>query len=583
MQISWQDGLYGTDPDTGQADKQWRLILQKDTSAAYGLAVDETTSLSVARNNSAPILHLYNFLPCVVLGRYQSADEAIDVEACRKYGLEINRRHTGGGTVLMGPKALALGFSIPKDYRGVGPSINDVFNNLGGILCKALGKYGVKARFRPKNDIEIKGKKIAGLSASLEERDVAFFHTSLLLDFDFKMMMKVFRLPIKKLSDKHISCFTQRMTTLRAERGRKTDLPSFQSIVRKAFEDHFGITFRIDTLNQWEIDQLDTLLRHRYTNPDWIFSRRHPKVGMGYASKKTPGGLIEVGIILSGEVIEAAYLTGDFLSTSVEINKIEACLRYCAATAKAINERLKPVIESGTIFKVRRDIIASLVLKAAKEARVARQKALEEAERRREAEEERQRLEAEAMRAALKIKPPDEAKEITEEAPTEKPAAQVQKTPRAAKRKALTRAKEAPGGKKKAGKTTAKGSDRKGKPTPRRKTKAGTAETARKETRKAAKKAAGKAKAPAGRAVSSVKRKAKKEQKTPARRQVVAVSSKTAKKKPKKTRTEAAKKSDAGSKAKRRPKTRKDHKPARGSRKKTVARKDVRKTKGRKK
>jgi lipoate-protein ligase A len=413
--------------------EHWRLILQKDTSAAYGLAVDETTSLSVARNNSPPVLHLYNFLPCVVLGRYQSAEHSIDIDECRRQGLEINRRHTGGGTVMMGPKQLALGFSIPKDYPGVGPSINDIFKNLGGVLCKALASVGLKGRFRSKNDLEVGKKKIAGLSASLEERDVAFFHTSLLLDFDFKLMLKVFKLPIKKLADKHISCFTDRMTTVRREKRRRIDLPSFQSLVRKAFEEHFGVTFRIDTLNQWELDQLDLLLRRRYTNPEWIFSRRHPGMGVGFASAKTPGGLIELGVTLAGEVIEAAYLTGDFLSTSAEVNRIEAALRYCAATKTAIQKRLRKAADTDCIFKVKRDVIANLAVKAAQRARVERKKAQEEAEKKKKAEEERQRREVEAMRAAFTPPPPPPEEPSSE--PEEEKKKPVKKTKAAKKTK----------------------------------------------------------------------------------------------------------------------------------------------------
>lgn len=383
-------------------NRNWRLILQKDTSAAYGLAVDEMAALSVSRNNSPPILHLYNFLPCVVLGRYQSAEEAVDIEQCRENGLEINRRHTGGGTVLMGPGQLALGFSIPRNYPGVGPGINEIFRSLGGVLCKALAKLGLKARFRPKNDIEINGKKIAGLSASLEEREVAFFHASLLLDFDFKLMLKVLKLPLKKLKGKGISCFTRRMTTIRAEKRRKLDLPHFQSLVRKAFEEHFGISFRIDTFSQWEIDYLDLLLRHRYTNPEWIYTRRHPGVGVGFASAKTRGGLVEVGVTLSGGVIEAAYLSGDFLSTSKEVNRIESALRYCAAYKTRIEKKLRPVMREGTIFKVNRDAIVKLILKAAENARIAREKALKKAQKLRKAEEERLKRESRAMRAAFK-------------------------------------------------------------------------------------------------------------------------------------------------------------------------------------
>lgn len=522
-------------------NENWRLILQKDTSAAYGLAVDETTSLSVARNNSPPVLHLYNFLPCIVLGRYQSAEESIDVEACRMHGLEINRRHTGGGTVMMGPKQLALGFSIPKDYPGAGPSINDIFVNLSGVLCKALEKVGVKARFRPKNDIEVKKKKIAGLSASLEERDVAFFHTSLLLDFDFKLMLKVFKLPIKKLSDKHISCFTDRMTTVKAERKRRMDLPSFQSLVRKAFEEHFDISFRIDTLNQWELDQLDVLLRHRYTNPEWIFSRRHPKVGMGFASVKTPGGLVELGVTLTGEVIEAAYLSGDFLSTGDEINQVESALRYCAATKTAVTKRLRNVMGAGTIFKVKRDTIVKLAVEAAKNARVARDNALKKAEQARIEEERRKEREVEAMKAAYIGPATDE--------PAEEEIEAAEVSASAGKKKA---AKAKPEKKKPAKKKPTKKDEHKKKKATQKSAREARAE--RKKAKKVEKKAGKKKAEPKKRAASEVKKKTKTvPKKTATGRKAASAVRKPAKKSkaaPKKTKTAAKKKPRTSAKMK---------------------------------
>jgi len=461
--------------------KDWRLILQKDTSAAYGLAVDEVTALSVARNDSPPILHLYNFLPCVILGRYQSAEEALNIQECRERGLEINRRHTGGGTVLMGPKQLALGFSIPKNYPGVGPSINNIFNNLGGILCEALNNLGIKARFRPKNDIEVNKKKIAGLSASLEERDVAFFHTSLLLDFNFKLMLKVFKLPIKKLSDKHITCFTDRMTTLRASRHRNVDLPSFQSMVRKAFEERFGIKFRIDTLNQWELDMLDELLRYRYTNPEWIYSRRHPKVGMGFASAKTPGGLIELGVTLAGGVIEAAYLNGDFFSTSEEINQIESALRYCAATKKALRKRLKDVMGESTIFKVKKETIVELAVEASKKAKVAREKAEKAAEDVRNAEEEKIQREKDAMKAAYTPPEPLEEEKVREEPKKKKKASKKSPAKTAAKKKK-------PAGKKKDASKQEKKKSKQEKKKSKKKSAAGKKKPAKKPAKKPVKK-----------------------------------------------------------------------------------------------
>lgn len=343
---------------------EWRLILQKDTSPAYGLSVDESTSIAVSEGRTPPVLHLYNFLPCAIVGRYQDIEEALNIPECERFGIAYDRRHTGGGTVLMGPKQLAIGFSIPTQYPGIGDSINRIFSRLGGVLCNALAKLRLRARYRPKNDLEIGGKKIAGLSASLELRNTAFFHASILLDFDFKLMLNVFKLPLKKIEDKHISCFTERMTTLKKELHRSIDMPTLQSLVRSAFEEEFGVKFRIDTLTQWESDTVETLLTTRYTNPEWIFSRKHPKTAQAIVSRKTRGGLIEIAVTFSGGVIEAAYITGDFLSTTRGINNIESALKYCAADRKALKQRLAPVLNENTIYRVEPQTIIDMIVEA---------------------------------------------------------------------------------------------------------------------------------------------------------------------------------------------------------------------------
>jgi lipoate-protein ligase A len=340
------------------------LILQKDTSPAYGLAVDEATYIAVSEGRTPPVLHLYNFLPSAIVGRYQDIEEALNIPECERLGITYNRRHTGGGTVLMGPKQLALGFSIPTAYPGIGDSINQIFSRLGGTLCKALSKLRLRARYRPKNDIEIGGKKIAGLSASLELRNTAFFHASLLLDFDFRLMLKIFKLPIKKIEDKHISCFTERMTTLKRELHRRIDMPTLQSLVRNQFEEEFNTKFRIDTLTQWELDAVEALLSTKYTNPDWIFSRRVPRTAQAVVSRKTRGGLIEIAVTFSGGVIEAAYITGDYLSTTREINNIESALKYCAADRKTLKNRLAPVLRKDTIYQVEPETIIDMLLEA---------------------------------------------------------------------------------------------------------------------------------------------------------------------------------------------------------------------------
>ena len=69
----------------------------------------------------------------------------------------------------MGPDIMALGLGINVDYPGLKKGVGGVFESLSLVLIRALAKLGIEAYFQPKNDLEVSGKKIAGLSAASEE------------------------------------------------------------------------------------------------------------------------------------------------------------------------------------------------------------------------------------------------------------------------------------------------------------------------------------------------------------------------------------------------------------------------------
>lgn len=346
---------------------KWRYIVEKELTSSYGLAVDEMLAHSVAYNDSVPILHLYNFVPSVIVGRYQDIEAAIDFEECKKYGVEYNRRHTGGGTVLMGPYQLALGFAISLDNSQIpSRSIRTIFDVLGGIINNALDKIGINSKFRPKNDIEVNGKKIAGLSASLEEKNCLFFHMSLLLDFDIELMLKVLNISREKVSDKAISCFSQRLTTIKDELGTFVPMSKVMKVIRDAFSKGLGVSFVESDFSSWEKLKVEELMRQRYNCQDWIFSVKHPRTNAGYARKKTRGGMLQVYLTTSGGAIESALITGDFFSTTADINRIESALKWTASDRESVEKTLNEVMNDDTIYGVNVPVLTDVIMKAKK-------------------------------------------------------------------------------------------------------------------------------------------------------------------------------------------------------------------------
>ncbi len=345
----------------------WRFFRDwgRPLSTAEGLAVDDTLPRSVEEQGSPPVLHLYSFVPSAIAGKYQDIEAALDLERCEARGIEYNRRSTGGGTVIMGPDVVSLGLGINMDHPGLGGGgVAGVFASLSKALAGALEQFGIRAAFRPKNDLEVEGRKIAGLSAASEAGKSLLFHTSLLVDFDLELMSDIMRTPAAKLSDKGYNCFSRRMTTVREEAGRDVEVDEVIEAVAVAFEEHFGIRFRPDGPDTWERRTICGLMEERYTNREWVFSYKHPRSRMGVGRLKTPGGLLEIYLSLAGASIENVVITGDFFSTTGDVNLLESALRWTTAQEQRISENLSRVWREDMIYGVDVPTLTKAVLLA---------------------------------------------------------------------------------------------------------------------------------------------------------------------------------------------------------------------------
>src|SRR6185503_4836731 len=106
--IRWPDGCRPIRPSpeipfprrvTISMTTAWRLFLDDPADGSMNMARDEV-HLSVAERGGPPSLRLYAWKsPTLSLGAHQSAADA-DMRACRRLGVDLVRRPTGGGAVL---------------------------------------------------------------------------------------------------------------------------------------------------------------------------------------------------------------------------------------------------------------------------------------------------------------------------------------------------------------------------------------------------------------------------------------------------------------------------------------------------
>ncbi len=314
----------------------WRLITETGVSASFGLAADEYLLSSVARSG-VPALRLYTYRSHVALvGRFQNIEAELRLDECRRIGADISRRPTGGGAIIMGEDQLGLALVIPPGGDHAGASPSSLFPRYAAPVIDALRTFGVEAAFRPKNDIEAAGKKIAGLGVYIDDDGTLLFHASTLVDLDVRLMLTLLNVTPEKISDKHIATFEERLTTVRRAAGRHVAVDDVRAAVAASFARTFGLTFDEEPFGDDERRGIGQLEAKRYANNDWIFARTPPPDATGASIQKTDAGLLRVYVALAGSVIKSTLITGDFFGDNRALPGLEARLKWSEASPATI-------------------------------------------------------------------------------------------------------------------------------------------------------------------------------------------------------------------------------------------------------
>jgi len=305
--------------------KTWRYIQEDGVSPEYGLGCDE-----FLMTQPRPTLRLYTYRSdCALVGRFQNIEAELDLDACRKEGLGLGRRLTGGGAIIMGERQLGLCITAPATFETSEMRPGEIYHLLSEPIISALTGFGVRAEFGGKNDLEVEGRKIAGLGVYYDENGRMLFHASILVDLDIDLMLRVLRISARKISDKvKIRSVRQRITTLSELCGREVTVDEFRSNVKRAYENSMGIQLDAEEITAGESGSIREIAASRYLCADWLFQRTPQQDVNGVSVVKTPSGLLRTYIAMMGETIKSVLITGDFLDHASFFQRIEARLKW---------------------------------------------------------------------------------------------------------------------------------------------------------------------------------------------------------------------------------------------------------------
>jgi lipoate---protein ligase len=229
---------------------------------AANLALDEALleEAEAAEKSPAPfsVVRLWEFSrSTAILGRGSRADGELDLEFCRRRGVEVLRRCSGGAAVVGGPGCLM--YSLVLSMRAQ-PSLRQLDTTHRWVmsrLAESIGRRLPGVAMQGTCDLTWRGRKFSGNSLRLA-RDHLLYHGTLLYAASLDLLAGCLKTP-------------PRQPDYRGGRGHRqfvTNVPLDAGALRAAVGEAFGVTGQRTGFPAARTDQLTF---SRYATEAWTF------------------------------------------------------------------------------------------------------------------------------------------------------------------------------------------------------------------------------------------------------------------------------------------------------------------------
>ena len=251
-----------------------RVIPISWNTAFFNMAIDEVLLDRVQKGLSPPTLRFYGWSPsAVTLGRLQDYDGTCDEQVLQKYGFDVTRRITGGGSVFHDEtRELTYSLITRSDHPDIPQDQLECFRNICSGLIKGLNQYGIDAKFAPINDIQVSDKKISG-NAQIRRKNGVLVHGTILVGVDPDLMFEVLRVDGAKLERKGISQASERVTSMERLLGEKVNFEELSKALYQGLSDQFTQKLHYGEFSSEEIELANKLQKDKYQKPEWVIEK----------------------------------------------------------------------------------------------------------------------------------------------------------------------------------------------------------------------------------------------------------------------------------------------------------------------
>lgn len=270
---------------------KWRLIIEENNNAYYNMAVDEAIMKVHSQGDTPPTLRFYGWQPAALsLGYFQQLKKEVDLEKCKKQGIDFVRRLTGGRAILH-KQELTYSIVIREDYQLLADSIEKSYQQISAGLAAGLNQLGVEAELKevergrkaPRGhsaacfdapswyEVVLNNKKLIG-SAQRRKENTILQHGSLPLADSSAEIFELLNYSSENERKKSRRIFKNKSTNLK-KAGYEFKKQQLIDALAAGLAEKLAITLENGSLTEKEIKIAHRLAENKYKNQAWNFKR----------------------------------------------------------------------------------------------------------------------------------------------------------------------------------------------------------------------------------------------------------------------------------------------------------------------
>lgn len=207
------------------------------------------------------ILYFYVNKNAVIIGRNQNAWKECNIANMDADGVQLVRRHSGGGAVFHDNGNLNFSFITDEKHYDL--------NRQMRVILNAVSKLGLKAELSGRNDITVDGKKFSGNAFSLAKGNRSH-HGTILVNADLTKLSNYLCVSKEKMRSKGIDSVRARVCNI-CELSSGLTVEAMRRLVIESFIEEYGAAseYVFDGTALAEVEER----RERLASWEWRFGK----------------------------------------------------------------------------------------------------------------------------------------------------------------------------------------------------------------------------------------------------------------------------------------------------------------------